>query len=260
MFSANENILLRQYKKQIVLWVEQCIPEDILDLGTSVMSMQVSCQAPGCVPLETIILIVFPKSNIELLIGLKESAGGTYKTKILKPMSDIIQNDIYDVLPSQFINGQYTIEKKYIQIRDQMFSIITTSQSMIDDNNIESKKQIGIYIQQYIQDYIDRQYDIVLPTDIIGTSLSKLIISSSSQNEQQEQETQQQETQQQEAQQPQQPYQLQICDQIYGLITQSVIDDNDIESKKRLGQYLIKCIQDYIDRQYIVPDIGKPFN
>jgi len=61
MFSANENILLRQHKRRVIDYVESTIPEDALDLGTAVMAMQVSCRQPGCVPLETAITVVFPK-------------------------------------------------------------------------------------------------------------------------------------------------------------------------------------------------------
>jgi hypothetical protein len=47
MFSANENIALRQHKRRVIEYVEECIPEDLLDLGATAMAMQVSCNAPG---------------------------------------------------------------------------------------------------------------------------------------------------------------------------------------------------------------------
>ena len=94
MFSANENIALRQHKKRVVDYVESCIPEEALDMGTMVMAMQVSCKAPGCVPLETAIVIVFPKLGEEVIPGLPESQGGNYKTKVLKPMSEVTKDDI----------------------------------------------------------------------------------------------------------------------------------------------------------------------
>ena len=87
MFSANENIALRKHKRRIVQYVESTIPEDALDKGTSVMVMQVACRAPGCVPLETAVVIVFPKLGEELLKDLPESCGGSFKTKILMPMA-----------------------------------------------------------------------------------------------------------------------------------------------------------------------------
>ena len=58
MFSANENITLRHHKRRVVEYVESTIPESALDLGTSVMVMQVDCRVPGCVPVETMIVIV----------------------------------------------------------------------------------------------------------------------------------------------------------------------------------------------------------
>ncbi|EJK58227.1 hypothetical protein THAOC_21667, partial [Thalassiosira oceanica] len=53
MFSANENIALRQHKRRVTEYVESTIPEEALDKGTTVMVMQVTCRQPGCVPLET---------------------------------------------------------------------------------------------------------------------------------------------------------------------------------------------------------------
>lgn len=47
MFSANENILLRQHKRRVIEYLESTIPDDALELGTSVMVMQVSCRQPG---------------------------------------------------------------------------------------------------------------------------------------------------------------------------------------------------------------------
>eukprot|EP00979_Chaetoceros_neogracilis_P015821 scaffold6574_cov261-Chaetoceros_neogracile.AAC.6 len=35
MFSANENLMLREYKRRVVYHVEATIPESIVDLGTS---------------------------------------------------------------------------------------------------------------------------------------------------------------------------------------------------------------------------------
>jgi hypothetical protein len=47
MFSANENLQLRQHKRRIVSKVEQMMPDEALDMGTTVMVMQVSCKSPG---------------------------------------------------------------------------------------------------------------------------------------------------------------------------------------------------------------------
>lgn len=83
MFSANENLMLRQHKRRIVDRIEATMPEEALDMGTTVMVMQVSCKDPGCVPLETAIIIVFPKcGDDELVPGLPESVGGRYVRRI----------------------------------------------------------------------------------------------------------------------------------------------------------------------------------
>lgn len=156
MFSANENLALRQHKKRIVEMVEACIPESVLDMGTMVMVMQVSCKAPGCVPLETAIIIVFPQhaNQTELLPGLPESgSGGNYKTKILKPMVEVTQNDVYEALPPAFKGGKRSIEKLCIQTRDIMLGQIT---QLFADDDIKGRNLMAKYLQQSLQEYIDR--------------------------------------------------------------------------------------------------------
>jgi hypothetical protein len=153
MFSANENIQLRQYKKRIVEHVEACIPEDVLDLGVNVMVMQVTCKAPGCVPLETAIIVVFPPSTTPLLPGLEESAGGSYKTKILKPMAQVTQQDVLESLPPSFIGGLRSPEKLALATRDVMLAQIT---QLFGDDDLEGRKMMAQYLQQSLQDYIDR--------------------------------------------------------------------------------------------------------
>jgi len=156
MFSANENIQLRQYKRQIVAHVESCIPDDVLDLGVNVMVMQVSCQAPGCVPLETAIIIVFPHSNVELLPGLPESQGGSYKTKILKPMMGVTKQDVLEALPPQFPGGLRSMEQLCITARDTMLAQV---HQLFDDT--EGRRLLAQYLQQSLQHYMDR--DCVAP-------------------------------------------------------------------------------------------------
>ncbi|CAB9520032.1 expressed unknown protein [Seminavis robusta] len=125
MFSANENLALRQHKKKVVAFVEECIPEEALDMGTMVMAMQVSCKAPGCVPLETAIVIVFPKLGEELIAGLPESCGGNYKTKVLKPMVEVTKEDVLEALPPAFPGGKRSMENLFMQARDVMLGQIT---------------------------------------------------------------------------------------------------------------------------------------
>jgi hypothetical protein len=155
MFSANENLALRQHKKRVVDYVESCIPEEALDMGTMVMSMQVSCKAPGCVPLETAIIIVFPKLGVskELIQGLPESCGGSFKTKVLKPMADITKDDVLDALPPAFPGGRRTMEKLCIQARDVMLGQIT---QLFTDNDQNGRQLMAEYLQVCLQAYIDR--------------------------------------------------------------------------------------------------------
>jgi hypothetical protein len=154
MFSANENILLRQHKKRIVEQVESTIPEDALDMGSTVMVMQVSCKAPGCVPLETAIIIVFPASAEELIPGLPESkGGGSYKTKILKPMSDVTKDDVLEALPPAFEGGQRTMEKLCFNARDIMLGQITQLFGE-EDETIQDRQAMAEYLQQCLQEYV----------------------------------------------------------------------------------------------------------
>lgn len=99
--------MLREHKRRVVRYIEATIPEDALDMGTSVMVMQTVCQTPGCVPLETSVIIVFPKDGKEHIEGLSESCGGTFKTKILLPMSEVTKDDVLDALPPAFEGMEY---------------------------------------------------------------------------------------------------------------------------------------------------------
>lgn len=152
MFSANENIQLRKHKRTVVSYVESTIPEDILDLGVNVMAMQVSCKAPGCVPLETAIVIIFPKSETELLGDLPQSAGGSYKTKILKPMADVTKDDVLEALPPSFIGGKRSMEKLCLQARDIMLGQIT---QLFGDDDLSGRILMAEYLRESLQDYID---------------------------------------------------------------------------------------------------------
>jgi hypothetical protein len=153
MFSANENIQLRQYKRRIVGYIEECIPEDALDLGVNVMVMQISCKAPGCVPLETAIVIVFPSSTVEILPGLPESQGGSYKTKVLKPMSAVTEQDILEALPPAFPGGLRSVEKLCLQARDVMLGQIT---QIFGDEDEEGRRLMTHYLQTSLQEYLER--------------------------------------------------------------------------------------------------------
>jgi len=154
MFSANENLLLRKEKRRIVNEIEATMTEEALDFGTTVMVMQVSCKAPGCVPLETAIIIVFPKSSIELVPGLPESCnGGSYKTKILKPMVDVTSDDILDALPPAFKGGRKTMERLCLYARDVMLAQITQLFGE-DEESASDRLSMAEYLKGCLEDYI----------------------------------------------------------------------------------------------------------
>lgn len=158
MFSANENLMLRQHKRRIVDRVEATMPEEALDFGTTTMVMQVTCKAPGCVPLETAIIIVFPKSQEELIPGLPESKnGGSYKTKILKPMADVTDDDVLEALPPAFEGGKRTMEKLSRYARDVMLAQITQVFGEEDDKSVSDRAAMAEYLQVCLQDYIARR-------------------------------------------------------------------------------------------------------
>lgn len=123
-------------------------------MGTTVMVMQVSCKAPGCVPLETAIIIVFPNSPTELIPGLPESKnGGSYKTKILKPMADVANEDILEALPPAFEGGRRTMERLCLYARDVMLAQITQLFGE-DEESISDRRGMAEYLQSCLQDYM----------------------------------------------------------------------------------------------------------
>ena len=158
MFSANENIVLRQHKRRVTEFIESTIPENALELGTSVMVMQVSCRQPGCVPLETAITIIFPKpvgkkkkkmkrptagsssssshdastdSQDELpsfpqplIPDLEESRiGGSFKTRILKPLAEVTLDDVLEALPPNFKISPAAKSREFRGLLDLSYNI-----------------------------------------------------------------------------------------------------------------------------------------
>mmetsp|Transcript_32027 Transcript_32027/g.41387 ORF Transcript_32027/g.41387 Transcript_32027/m.41387 type:complete len:268 (+) Transcript_32027:114-917(+) len=198
MFSANENILLRQHKRRVIDYVESTIHEDALDLGTAVMAMQVSCRQPGCVPLETAITVVFPKPPRKmkkkrntaqqqqqdnkstndkhekeeevpsfpkpLLPNLEESRiGGNFKTRILKPLSDVTKDDVLDALPPSFAGGRRTVESICIKARDMIFAQIGQlvggdggGDNEDSTDSVEGRRLVAEYLKVCLDEYVER--------------------------------------------------------------------------------------------------------
>lgn len=161
MFSANENLILREYKRRVVGYIESTIPEHALDMGTSVMVMQTACKTPGCVPLETAVVIVFPriKNDTTLYIdGVAESCGGTFKTKILMPLSDVTLDDVLDALPPGFKGGRKTFENTCLNLRDLVLGRLGGTVGTGDtDIEVEERKILSEYLIASLRDYIDNK-------------------------------------------------------------------------------------------------------
>lgn len=151
MFSANQNLALRKHKRRVVELVEECIPEDALEAGTCVMVMEKTCNAPGCVPLETAIAIVFPRSERMIIEGLEESAGGSYKTNVLKPLADVTRDDILDAMPIE-LGGRRDPVRVALNARDSMFGTI---QQSIPDEDKDGRKLLAEYLIQSLKEYVE---------------------------------------------------------------------------------------------------------
>lgn len=157
MFSANENLMLREHKRRVVNYVEETIPEDVLDMGTTVMVMETKCRTPGCVPLETSIVIVFPRLSKELIPNLKESNGGSYKAKVLLPLSEVTRDDVLDALPPEFMGGRKTWESTCFAVRDLLFGRIGGLVGSGDEEGeIEDRKVLAEYMRAALDDYLKR--------------------------------------------------------------------------------------------------------
>ena len=161
MFSANENIVLRKEKRRVVGYVEDMLTDEALDMGTSVMVMQVSCRDPGCVPLETVIIVVFPKmEDKEILPGLEESKnGGSYKTKILCPLAQVTKEDVCQSLPPSFKGGKRTMETMGYQLRDSLLAQI--GQLINNEDDKKTRTLLAQYLQSSLNEYI--QNDCIPP-------------------------------------------------------------------------------------------------
>mmetsp|Transcript_46215 Transcript_46215/g.98042 ORF Transcript_46215/g.98042 Transcript_46215/m.98042 type:complete len:258 (-) Transcript_46215:352-1125(-) len=187
MFSANENILLRQHKRRVIEYIDSTIPDNALELGTTVMVMQVSCRQPGCVPLETAITVVFPKPPTKkkkkkrsskdigivqqqqtkdeipafpqpLLPDLEESRiGGSFKTRILKPLSDVTLDDVLEALPPSFKGGRRTTESLCLKARDMTFAQIGQLVGNDDtEDSKEGRRLVAEYLKVCLEEYVER--------------------------------------------------------------------------------------------------------
>lgn len=75
-----------------------------------VMTTEIQCFDPGCVPLETLI-VIFVVSDIEDVIGPSR-----FSEKILKPMDKVLESDIAGIdFPFRFYDSEYDLAVKAIE-------------------------------------------------------------------------------------------------------------------------------------------------
>lgn len=107
----------------------------------------------GCVPLETVLLILFPKSgDTELLEGIAESKdGGTLKAKVLLPMADITKQDVVEALPPPL--GTRSMEKLCFQARDFVLAHIA---QLVGEEDEEGRRLMADYLISCLEEYKQR--------------------------------------------------------------------------------------------------------
>lgn len=242
------------YEKQIIRMIKQCIPDYIMEWGTSIVVRQVACQAPGCVPLETIIWIIFPKQLLQQSSFLTSNSNNN------------------NILIKEFV---HKLKVKNTSRRDSSNRSSSVGENDdIDDNDYDDSDYdgCGTYQTKIYKPMSDIQqndvYDALPSSPFIGgkyhkenvyyrirdTMFGALI---------------------QQNQQPQLVFNnnkkntnndnindndtKNNNDIKYNKDNENDNNDNDIESKILVAQYLQQCLQDYIDRKCIPPELGKPY-
>ena len=120
MFSANSQLTLRKKKREVIGWVDSHLPSVAVDGGVTVLAMEVQCKAIGCVPIETVIVIVFPSDNSWNEGGVIDeelASSGKYQTKILKPMLEVTEEDVTASLPPS-LGGTFDPVNECVDVRD----------------------------------------------------------------------------------------------------------------------------------------------
>jgi hypothetical protein len=91
-----------------------------------------------------------------LIPDIEESRiGGSFKTRILKPLSEVTYDDVLDALPPAFKGGRRTIDTLCLKARD--ITIAQIGQLVGNDDTIdciESKKAVAEYLKRCLDEYI----------------------------------------------------------------------------------------------------------
>ena len=160
--STEETLKLREHERRVVNYVES-----ILDTqgGMQVMAMEVLCPAPDCVPIETVILILFPKDTNEksissLVTSGKIDASSSVQFKILKPLAKVTQGDVELAIPFSLRFGTLASSTGR-EIRKALFAQL--EQCIPPNEDIQSRQWMVQFLQDSLQQYADNNYQ--QPTD-----------------------------------------------------------------------------------------------
>ncbi len=186
MFDVNNNDSsnLQQDIQRVTEYVESTLPKHALENGTNVMVMQTSCNTPGCVPLETSVIIVFPSDtdNTQYIQGLPQSCGGSFRTKILLPLNDVTLDDVLDSLPPCFEGGRKTLGNTCVKLRDLLLCKIGQTVGHGDSNDeVQDRKLIADYLIASLHDYVANGCNVPsigLPFSFPDSSIEDTIVTS----------------------------------------------------------------------------------
>lgn len=157
MFSIidDEALQLRNHERRVVEYVESVL----LDSSVQIMAMQVQCTAPDCVPIETVVLILFPRDNeesgkklIDSQAELTESKdGSSIQFKILKPISEVTKEDVETSLP--FSLRSDSLAATGLHIRNDLFTQL--EKRFPSEEDPQSRQWMVQFLQESLQQYVD---------------------------------------------------------------------------------------------------------
>jgi hypothetical protein len=132
--------------------------------------------------LETVLLILFPKSDNELLEGIAESKdGGTLKAKVLLPMADITKDDVVKALPPPL--GTRSMEQLCFQARDFVLAQIA---QLVGEEDEEGRRLVADYLISCLEEYKQRNCvapEYGMPFDNTDNELEKETIAPNNKSE-----------------------------------------------------------------------------
>jgi hypothetical protein len=158
MFAINgdETQQLRQHERRVVEYVESIIA----DYAAQIMAMQVQCNAPDCVPIETVVLILYPKAKtkegVDRSVGIEEESshskdGSSFQFKILKPIAEVTKEDVELSMPLALRGGSLAATGR--QLRKDLLTRI--DQLFPTEDDVQSRQWMSQFLQESLQQYVD---------------------------------------------------------------------------------------------------------